>query len=303
MQLFNNLETIPCPLCGKNNFKIKYPAHLKPITNDFDYLTETANHFQIVLCNYCHMIYSSPIFNEQTLIDLYKNCRINKTVTQDVIDSIEINLRRYVDHLVRYSSIVRGNWLDIGCGSGNLLSYARDKGYKVFGIDPSEKAIAYAKSTLQLNQLTAGTYQKESYPAESFDLITLIHVIDHVRYPNETISNIYFHLKRGGYALIATHDIDSLLSHILGRHFIAYSVQHVSYFSPRTLIKMIEQNQLTHIKTLKTLTTYAMDHLIENGIQHPFLSKHLRRWFHLLRLGTIKISFPFGNFEVIVKKQ
>ena len=98
--------------------------------------------------------------------------------------------------------------------------------------------------------------------------------------------------------LVATHNIESLMARLMGEAFIAWSVQHISYFSPRTLRAMMERCGLEPLKTKRSITTYPLSHFVENGIRNAGLRGVMLSTFKTFGLGELHLSFPFGNIEV-----
>ncbi len=73
--------------------------------------------------------------------------------------------------------------LDIGCGLGSLLAAAREIGFHVVGSELSEHAAHIARTTRGLD-VRVGPFSTAQFEEdERFDLITLIHVLEHVRDP------------------------------------------------------------------------------------------------------------------------
>jgi SAM-dependent methyltransferase len=77
--------------------------------------------------------------------------------------------------------------LDVGTGCGFFLVFAEQKGWEVYGIDPSPQSIHIAKSKNNLNASvnTLNEFKSE----EKFDLITFINVLDHSPMPWKEIEH------------------------------------------------------------------------------------------------------------------
>lgn len=218
------MRSIACPLCGANDFSVLYPEQLEGAENAFHYLTEAPCHYRVVCCNICGMTYSNPIFKEERIIELYRNCEIDEVIGKDEEAAICINMRRYLRRLRAASDNASGRLLDIGCGPGYLLSEAMKLGHDAVGVDPSERAVAHAQARFGKERVICAAYNRDLFPPQSFDLVTLVHVLDHVVAPGDLLALMHWHLKPGGYAFIATHDINSLLAKITGKGFIAWSI-------------------------------------------------------------------------------
>jgi 2-polyprenyl-3-methyl-5-hydroxy-6-metoxy-1,4-benzoquinol methylase len=96
----------------------------------------------------------------------------------------------------------RGRLLDIGCSSGALLESARRQGFDVEGVEPAAQAAEYARSTgLTVFQ---GYLQDACYPAASFDVVTLMEVIEHLPDPNALLKEVWRVLKPNGVFVVGT---------------------------------------------------------------------------------------------------
>lgn len=301
MEERNEMKSISCLLCGQDNYSVVSRAQLDGAEKSYNYLTEYPCHYRIVKCSGCGMVYSNPIFNEDKILSLYRNSSIDKCIDK-TFTSIQMNMRRYFDRLLRYSGIEKGHLLDVGCGIGHLLKYAQSKGFTVSGVEPNINAVEYSRAILSSDTIKTGAYTRESYSPETFDLITIIHVIDHVISPKKLLQTAQYHLKRGGYILVATHNIASLLGLIMGKKFIAYHVQHIGYFTPDLLCKMMNKCGLAPVKTLQSITTYPISHYIENGVRGAQLRERLIKCLRTLRLDALRLTLPMGNMEIISKK-
>jgi 2-polyprenyl-3-methyl-5-hydroxy-6-metoxy-1,4-benzoquinol methylase len=131
--------------------------------------------------------------------------------------------------------------LDVGCALGSMLEEAKAAGWDSAGVETSEFAARYAAEHTGCS-VYAGTLQKAAFPAESFDVVTLMDVIEHVPYPVDLMGEIYRVLRPGGVVFIVTPNFRSFFVRLYGRT--AYGLwpdQHVVYFQPATITKMLHQ--------------------------------------------------------------
>ncbi len=89
-----------------------------------------------------------------------------------------------------------GKILDVGCGCGNFLRTAVERGWKVRGIDPSKDSVYRAKDILgeAVSECTLKTYRSE----EVYDAITMINVLEHTVEPWDNLMLARNLLKAGG---------------------------------------------------------------------------------------------------------
>lgn len=100
-----------------------------------------------------------------------------------------------------------GTLLDVGCGEGTFLLQAQSCGWTVAGVEPDAVAASHA-ARAGINVLAARVEELNDIP-ESFDAITLNHVIEHVHDPRSVLSKCHRLLKPGGVIWVETPNIGS----------------------------------------------------------------------------------------------
>ncbi len=98
--------------------------------------------------------------------------------------------------------------LEVGCGSGEWLTYMRRLGWRVEGVEPDPKAAETARS--QGLNVRTGQLSDQRYPDEYADVICLVHVIEHLHEPLGTLRECRRVLKPNGRLVIATPNSASL---------------------------------------------------------------------------------------------
>jgi len=103
----------------------------------------------------------------------------------------------------------RGRLLDVGCGSGQYLSIMKSLGWDVKGTEVDQNAAAIARNEYGLD-VFVGNLEDAHFPSESFNIITLIHVIEHLYDPIHLLIECRRILKPGGKLILTTPNIESL---------------------------------------------------------------------------------------------
>jgi 2-polyprenyl-3-methyl-5-hydroxy-6-metoxy-1,4-benzoquinol methylase len=126
--------------------------------------------------------------------------------------------RRSLDCSFRYLPRKRpGRVLDIGCGNGEWLLLAKAAGWQVAGVDPDPTARALGgRQGLEIREGGADAWADQP---ETFDVITMNHVIEHVHDPLETLRTIRTLLRPGGHLFVETPNIDALGLRVHGRNW------------------------------------------------------------------------------------
>lgn len=142
-----------------------------------------------------------------------------------------------------------GKLLDLGCGDGRFLALMRAAGWDVMGVEPDPAA---ARAVQQEFGISVTTLEDARLLDESFDAITLSHVIEHVHDPVALLSECRRLLKPEGKAVIVTPNIGSLGHQKFGSSWRGLEPpRHLHIFSLRTLRVCCEKAGM-HVQVLRT---------------------------------------------------
>jgi SAM-dependent methyltransferase len=132
---------------------------------------------------------------ERELVQFYQHGYFSEYAQDQLSGSRNAIYSHILDLLERETSV--GKILDVGCGCGFFLKEARERGWDVAGVDPSEESIAYADKLLGPNVARKGTL--EDLPQEElYDVITMIDALGFYSDPWADVERIRILLKRGG---------------------------------------------------------------------------------------------------------
>lgn len=140
----------------------------------------------------------------------------------------------------------KGTILDIGAGVGDFLLTAKNDGWKIVGIEPSEKAkaIAINKGVSFVNDLT-------EIEDHSIDIITMWHVLEHVPNLEHQITELKRMIKPNGTIIIAVPNFNSFDANYYGKYWAAFDVPiHLWHFSKTAIQKLFAQHNLELTKVL-----------------------------------------------------
>ena len=140
----------------------------------------------------------------------------------------------------------RGKILDIGAGVGDFLSVAKKDGWEIIGVEPSEKAKAIAK-----NKGVTFVESLNDLENNSFDVITMWHVLEHVPDLENQIKELKRLIKPSGTIIIAVPNFNSFDAKYYGSFWAAYDVPiHLWHFSKTAIKKLFAKENLELQKVL-----------------------------------------------------
>jgi ubiquinone/menaquinone biosynthesis C-methylase UbiE len=139
-----------------------------------------------------------------------------------------------------------GSVLDIGCGTGEFLLATQKKGWESTGVEISTVA-----KQLSENKLIK-VYDDSLHLADnSFDVITMWHVLEHVYDVDAQISELKRLLKQDGTLIIAVPNHKSFDAKHYGRHWAGYDVpRHLLHFSKNSIKILFEKHGCRLVQTL-----------------------------------------------------
>ena len=166
----------PCPGCGA----LEHHA-----------VIEEVHAFSILRCGNCSLEFASPMKNPGG--DWYDRAYI---LRHSAIDSrIREYYRWAISHLPK-----QGKLLDIGCGEGVFVAYARRNGIDAYGVDFSKEAIELGRrwyGLTTINNCSIADLQKTD-DRKQFDMVTMFEVLEHQEKPTDFIKELRSVLRDGG---------------------------------------------------------------------------------------------------------
>ena len=223
--------------------------------------------YQYFQCTDCLALFLNPLPSAKDLNEYYQNQfeydagLINKR-------TLETNAKRIIQNLKKIKPSAK-TILDIGSGYGLLLNEANRIGLFIKGVEPSIKLFRISKNEIQTatENMSLDEYIKHN-PNTKFDLITAVHVIEHVNDPVSFINLASTLLNSGGILYIETPNIDSHLFHFeKGNYTFLTPPEHVCLLSKYSFRSM----NIKNLK-IKLIDTYSYpEHFV--GITKKILGK------------------------------
>lgn len=237
MEQTENIVLSTCPWCDSPDIKHANTIH--------DYFL-TGEEFSLFSCKSCGLVFTNPRPKLENLGRYYQSDKYYSHTSHQggIIPFIyrkvkEINLRTKFKQVTTGSDIEKV--LDIGCGTGDFLGVCKKEGLEIYGIEPDSKARTLAKDILKVEILHPDQIVK--IPDESFDLITMWHVLEHVPDLKMQISELSRLIRKGGKVVIALPVYESYDAEVYKEKWAAWDVpRHLYHFNKDVISKMMLAN-------------------------------------------------------------
>ncbi len=135
----------------------------------------------------------------------------------------------------------RLNALDVGCGDGRFMAALAQLGWSVAGTETDSVAADLARRRAHATIYEVPT-EALDLPTESFDLVSLLHVLEHVPDPAATLATCFRLLRPGGALLLALPNAQSAEARLFGSAWYHLDLpRHLWGFTPGSLARLTEQ--------------------------------------------------------------
>jgi 2-polyprenyl-3-methyl-5-hydroxy-6-metoxy-1,4-benzoquinol methylase len=225
-------QNINCEVCGNKNpenFSLKFDR----------------KDFKVAECNNCGFVFIPQFYREQIPYENYRD--------EEVLESVRrgnnyIKIRRHKLRLKLIKKYVKsGNLYDIGVGWGHFLYTAKLMGFDASGVEISELMHHYATEDLKLN-VVHDNFFNLNLPENNWDVATMWDVLEHINEPDKAVQKVNKILKPGGYFVLQVPQIDSKVAKRQKQNWSMMSLEHINYFSKKSIKTLLEANGFEVIK-------------------------------------------------------
>jgi 2-polyprenyl-3-methyl-5-hydroxy-6-metoxy-1,4-benzoquinol methylase len=238
-----------CPVCQSEK--------IQPVFSALDY-TVSGQSFDIWECQECTLRFTQGVPKEHEIQDYYRsdNYISHTETTKGLINRLYHMVRRRTLEdkrklLVSETGGKMGRLLDIGAGTGAFAHHMEIHGWKVTGLEPDPMARERAAVVHQINLEPVDRLALEK--PDSYDAITLWHVLEHVHELHGYMEQLKNLVKPGGKIFIAVPNYTSYDAAVYKGFWAAYDVpRHLYHFSPGSM------NWLLQLHGLRLVSKHPM---------------------------------------------
>ncbi len=230
-----------CPACGSSS--------INPVLTAKDY-TVSGQNFAIWRCDNCSLRFTQDAPDANKIGDYYKseNYISHSNISKGIINRLyqvirKKTLRQKRKLIFKLTHKKSGELLDVGSGTGAFVNEMKENGWRVVGLEPDPGARRIAQEVF--NCELKNVHELFRLPANSFDVITLWHVLEHVHDLQNYLRHLKNLLRQDGRLIIAVPNYTSYDASVYKEYWAAYDVpRHLYHFSPLSMNLLIEKNEM-----------------------------------------------------------
>ena len=215
--------------------------------------------YSFVRCTACGLVYTNPQVDEKKLNELY-----GKSQANDLWSALTLNEKErawkdlyYREHLSIINELSGHKplrILDVGCATGQFITIAHEMGNEVAGIELSKYSYEHLKNNSVLDVYNC-TLEEANFTENSFDVVTLFGVLEHLPKPKDIIKQVKRILKNDGLLLVIVPNVYSLYNILLREKSETFNGRnHLVYYSLETLNQFFQSEdfRIEHQSTVLT---------------------------------------------------
>ena len=231
------LEAATCPTCRVSDARPYADLH----------------GYRFLRCTGCGLVYMNPRPTRDGLRALYTaryfeshDPSYGYPVYEKDRPSLREKAQRILPAIERHGPV--GALLDIGCAYGFTLEVARERGWRVQGVEPAP-AVG-ARVAERLGVPVARDLATAALPEATFDAVTLWDVVEHLPDPRATLTEVRRILRPGGLCSLVTPDVGSLAARVLGSRWEEKlkMPEHIFFFDRLSLTRLLRATGFTPLE-------------------------------------------------------
>lgn len=235
------MKHIPCLICLAEQ-------NLPLLTNTKDPFLKNLNKasIQFVVCERCGFVFQNPALEEKEIEKLYATDNYDQP-NRNISEKYKTKKEEYAlqtfewikKQLVLQNKFHKSKILDIGSNTGALLSFFKKREWDCVGIEPSANMSRIANKRYGIPDIITQLFQKDMFKNDSFDLVTLVHTLEHLKNPSEILAAISKTLTQNGILYVEVPNIFKPKSSFYTSYFAA---PHLYVFSHNSLQRLLSKN-------------------------------------------------------------
>jgi SAM-dependent methyltransferase len=226
-----------CPVCGCKQSTLLFQQSFEQLSG-----AHLLSGYDVVICRECGAGFAENLPCQNVFDQYYRDLSKYDTADRsgEQKPGAADRFQKVADSIVPFLPDAGCRILEIGCGSGELLKVLKDRGFQnVLGVDPSPGCIQTAQSLYQIPGIAA-TVLTVPQPELPYDVLILIGVMEHIRDLDPAIERLKNLVSDTGRIYLEVPDASQYVPN-LDAPFQEFSIEHISFFSIRSLTNLMQQ--------------------------------------------------------------
>jgi ubiquinone/menaquinone biosynthesis C-methylase UbiE len=238
--------------------------------------------------------------------DFYREKSWGAIPIRDARDLPSLKLRHLMS-VLRRRARPDASLLEVGCGSGRILSSirARDTSLRLTGIDLSAEQVQLAQRSHPGIDFVCGNGESLPFADASFDYVIFFDFLEHIERPRASLAEMHRVLAPGGVLHLVCpaegQSIYWLSRKLFGRHFKEQTAGHIQVFSRRELADLVRATGFALEKTQFSyhLLGSVLDYTLFALMLHPRLYRIY--WTRNAYYAKSKVERQGGLFNWLLR--
>ncbi len=250
-------------------------------------------------CNNCGHCVADLDAESLDLKDIYSENYFSGDEYADYLRDRRVFEKQFQDRLYEVKRFhPSGDLIEIGCAYGFFLTVAQEN-YRARGFDIAAGPVAHAREHLGVDAYCADFVDAALEP-ESVDVVVMWDTIEHLPRPDLTIDKVVRVLRPGGFLLLTTGDIESLMARMRREKWrLIHPPTHIHYFSRRTMRGMLERVGLRVVETRYVGTRRSVRQIAYSLLA---LGKQHGSWLYRIMADSAigDFSFVLNTYDIML---
>ena len=240
-------------------------------------------------------MYTNPQFTPGEYDAIYQRAPQEPEGVVDFREAEHLRFSRLAKMVRQYTK--PGAYLDLGCGAGGFLdvmntSYGR-------GFDVGQSGMRKSRNGFEIETGNFFDLQdKARFTDGAYSFVTAFDVFEHLPDLPLYLEQLHRMIQVDGHLVVTVPNVDSMAAKMTGEHWNMILLEHLWYFSPKTLRRILERHGFAHVATSTMPYEAPLSHFFNRLSQTYQLSEiTLPKW-----MASFTISVPIGLMAAVFRR-
>ncbi len=257
---------------------------------------KTKAFFSYHRCSNCQVLFCPTFFSGEQLSSLYENMADNTANVE--LQLLKKTQRGYFQCLNKHLQAVGGDYFEMGPDIGLFTENVRDaKKFDHFWLAEPNKAVwttLKEKLNTQPHYIFSDLLIDDPITTNTVGAAVMIHVLDHLLDPLETLCHLRSKMKKNAILLTVTHDESSLLAKALNHRWPAYCLQHPQLYNPTSINYLLKKAGFNVLEIKKSYNHFPLGYLLN----HLLWAAGIRK-MTFPSMNSLQIPLKLGNIITV----